>query len=127
MQRQRAEWSKELKHRLTLGVPAVIWKGKQKVRQGDADIGRGQWCHRQDEDTAWTWFVDKGCSFVVVTGKQKFLLHLTWMHPGRMCRLCEGDNKSLLKVREWSYNRSWWIRWIQRTFSLLQGVFKRSC
>jgi hypothetical protein len=33
------------------------------------------------------------------------------MHPGRIWRPCEGDNKNLLKVKENSYKRSWWASW----------------
>jgi hypothetical protein len=33
------------------------------------------------------------------------------MHPGRICRCSEDDDKSLLKIRERSYKRPWWTRW----------------
>jgi hypothetical protein len=35
----------------------------------------------------------------LVNRNSKFLYPM-WMHPGRICRFSEGDNKSLLKVTE---------------------------
>jgi hypothetical protein len=48
----------------------------------------------------------------VVSDKQKIQTFLSHMiHPGRICRRCESDNESLLKVRGKSYKRPRWARY----------------